>query len=882
MGQLPKTYDPSQIEARWYEAWDREGAFAPDADTAKPTYVIMIPPPNITGILHMGHVLNNTLQDILVRWRRLSGDAVLWLPGTDHAGIATQNRVKESLQEEGIDMRDLGREAFVERCWAWREQYGGAIIRQLRRLGCSLDWSRERFTMDEGLSHAVRVVFETLYEKGLIYQGDYMTNWCPTCQSALSDEEVEHQEVKGRLWHLRYPLSDGSGHMVVATTRPETMVGDQAVAVHPEDERYAHVIGKTVRLPIVEREVPIIADEYVDREFGSGAVKITPGHDPNDFELGRRHNLTVLTVMDAAGRMTSAAGPLAGMSREDARDEVVRRFEEVDLLEGTKSHVHNVGHCYRDGAVIEPIVSRQWFVKMAPLAAPAIEAVRDGRITFTPERWAKTYFHWMENIRDWCISRQLWWGHRIPVWYCEACGEAHLEKELEKCKSCGANAFQQDPDVLDTWFSSWLWPFSTLGWPEETPDLARFYPGNTLVTGPDIIFFWVARMIMAGMEFRGEIPFHDVVFNGIVRDDIGRKMSKSLGNSPDPIDIIDANGADALRFTMVYLMPKDGDVNFAEKKVETGSFFANKLWQVSRFVLMKLGDESITDAPAARSLADRWIRSRFDAVAADTTRCLERFEFSDAAHLLYDFLWHEFCDWYVEMVKVPLDPRRDVPAPARAAARATLVDVLAGTLALLHPFMPFITEEIHAQLPGERGHLAVGRWPRSGGTRDVELEARMKVLMGVVTTIRNLRSEMNVPPAKTADVTLRTPAGVAEWLADEVDLIAALTRAGSIAVGPDVEPQMPASSGVQHDVEVFVHLQGLVDVDAEMDRLRRELDKASAHYQSTFKKLSNKDFLDRAPEDVIARERERLVRLESDREKLSRSLAVLSGEPDAS
>ena len=875
MARLPKTYDAPDVESRWYERWVKDGRFGPEASSGAERYVIMIPPPNITGILHMGHILNNGLQDILIRWQRLKGREVLWLPGTDHAGIATQNKVKAQLRSEDVDMEALGRAAFVDRCWEWRNQFGGTITKQLRRLGCSLDWDRERFTLDEGLSRAVREVFVRLYKEGLIYRGDYLVNWCPECGSALSDEEVEHREAKGNLWYLNYPRADGEGHVTVATTRPETMLGDTAVAVHPGDERYRDLIGKTVRLPIVERKVPVIADEWVDPEFGTGAVKVTPGHDPNDFEIGKRHGLTIISILDARGRTTEAAGPLAGLSREAARDEVVRRFDEAGLLVKKTEHTHAIGHCYRDKTVVEPTVSRQWFVRMEPLAQPAIDAVRDGRVRFYPERWTKTYFNWMENIRDWCISRQLWWGHRIPIWYCTGCGEEHLEEETTRCKSCGAESFEQDPDVLDTWFSSWLWPFSTLGWPEETDDLAAYYPGNTLVTGPDIIFFWVARMIMAGLKFRGDVPFREVYLHGIVRDDTGRKMEKTLGNSPDPLDVIAKYGADALRFTMIYLTPKDGDVAFAEKKVETGLFFANKVWQVSRFVLMNVGGTRPDPSPVPRgSGADRWIRSRFAAVSNEVDAYLGRYEFSEAAHLLYDFIWHEYCDWYVEMSKVHL---RSDDAEEQRAARITLLEILESLLRLLHPFMPFLTEEIWSFIPGRDDSIMAESWPAVGKASDAAIDERMKVVQSVITAVRNIRSETNVGHRKEVRISLRTPAEVAGLLEEARPYMSLLAKASSIEIGPEIEPPAPSSAAVADGVEVFVHLEGLVDLESERARLSKELEKVNNLYQSAFNKLNNSDFLERAPKDVIERERRRLENLESDREKLSRNLAVLTG-----
>ncbi|MBD3237790.1 MAG: valine--tRNA ligase [Candidatus Eisenbacteria bacterium] len=874
MKEMPKAYDPSRFEQRWYEHWRRAGQFRPREAAQAGRYAIVIPPPNVTGALTIGHVLNNTMQDVLIRWKRMQGLRTLWLPGTDHAGIATQNVVKKHLAKEGIEYQDLGREGFIERVWAWKQSYGGRIVKQLQMLGCSCDWERERFTLDEGLSRAVEEVFKRLYRKGLIYRGEYLINWCATCHTALSDEEVEHEELEGHFWHIKYPVKGSDQGVVVATTRPETMLGDTAVAIYPGDPRYQEIKKRTLVLPLIEREIPIIEDEAVDPEFGTGAVKITPGHDPNDFEIGRRHGLQVISVLDAEGRMNENAGAFAGMDRYECRQAVIEQLKKEGLLLRTESHRHAVGHCYRCHQVVEPMVSQQWFVRMKPLAEPAIRAAREGAVRFIPARWEKTYLHWLENIRDWCVSRQLWWGHRIPVWYC-ANGHMVLSGEQDQpCPECGDAHWRQDPDVLDTWFSSWLWPFSTLGWPEETQDLRDFYPTDTLVTGPDIIFFWVARMIMAGYEFMGEKPFTDVHLHGMVRDEQGRKMSKSLGNSPDPIDLIEEYGADALRFTMLMLTPTGGDILFGRKKVEVGRDFANKLWNAGRFILFNLRDGQPPDEPQGEAaLEDRWITSRLQSVIAETERDLEEYRFNDAAHLLYDFTWKEFCAWYLEMAKVRI--QKGSPAEADHA-RWVLLRTYRQILAMLHPLMPYITEEIWDHLPGKRAELILGPWPAlAADPRDEAAEAEMAYFQEAVVTIRNLRSEMNIPPGKPVPVGVRADGEEARILEQMSPALRALARISALEVDPGYEKPHHAASAVVGAAEIYVLLEGVIDLEAERARLQKELGRVADALDRSRKKLANQDFLTRAKPQVVDQERQKQGQLEATREKIERALAAL-------
>ncbi len=877
MKEMPKAYDPSGFEARWYEHWLRTGCFRPSPAGGRERYTIVIPPPNVTGALTIGHVLNNTIQDVLIRWKRMQGFETLWLPGTDHAGIATQNVVKKDLRSRGIDARELGREKFIAEVWKWREAYGGKIIQQLRFLGASCDWERERFTLDEGLSRAVEEVFKHLYRKGLIYRGEYLVNWCIGCQTAVSDEEVEHQDVDGHFWHIKYPVKGSDQGVVVATTRPETMLGDTAVAIAPGDERYARIKSRKLILPLVGREIPIIEDAYVDPEFGTGALKVTPGHDPNDFAIGQAHGLEVVSVIDTGGRLNENAPPeFRGLDRLEARQKIVEALKKEGLLIKTEPFRHAVGHCYRCKTIIEPAISHQWFVRMKPLAEPAIAAARSGELRFIPDRWTKTYLHWLEGVRDWCISRQLWWGHRIPVWHCRGCSRMVLSGEQEEaCPQCGGHDWKQDEDVLDTWFSSWLWPFSTLGWPEQTEDLKRFYPTDALVTGPDIIFFWVARMVMAGYEFMGRKPFSDVYLHGIVRDEDGRKMSKSLGNSPDPIDLIAEYGADALRFTMLMLTPTGNDVLFGKKKIEVGRDFANKLWNAGRFILFNLRDEVQPQVPPGSEapLEERWIRSRLARVIRETDALLAEYRFNDAAHLLYDFTWKEFCAWYLEIAKGRI--QRGSPEEAERS-RHVLLTVYRQILALLHPFMPFITEEIYDYLPGKERELILGPWPQAReADADAEAERMMLFFQDAVTAVRNLRSEMNVAQAKLVPVGVRAAGAEAEVLERMAEPLKGLAKVDEITIASNYRKPRHAAAAVVADTEIFVLLEGVIDLEAERRRLRKELAKVEEALDRARKKLVNQDFLERARPEVVTQEREKLEQYEAVRVKIDTALTAL-------
>ncbi|MGB9803629.1 valine--tRNA ligase [Desulfofundulus sp.] len=877
---MPTTYDPRAVEEKWYRYWEEHKFFQAGVDGREPFSIVM-PPPNVTGQLHMGHALDNTLQDILTRWRRMQGYNTLWLPGTDHAGIATQARVEEQLAKEGKSRYDLGREKFLERVWAWKEQYGGRITHQLRRLGASCDWDRERFTMDEGCSRAVKEVFLRLYEEGLIYRDYYIVNWCPRCQTTISDIEVEHLDRPGQLYYIKYPTRDGLDAITVATTRPETMLGDVAVAVHPEDERYRHLVGKTLVLPLVGREMPVIADEYVDPSFGTGAVKITPAHDPNDFEVGRRHNLPQVRVINKDAVMDEEAGPYRGLDRWECRKRIIRDLQEQGYLVKVEDHNHAVGHCYRCNTVIEPMLSRQWFVRMKPLAEPAIRAVKEGRIRFVPERFTKIYLNWMENIRDWCISRQLWWGHRIPVWYCRDCEEVIAAKEPPlRCTRCGSTRLEQDPDVLDTWFSSALWPFSTLGWPEKTPELDYYYPTSVLVTGRDIIFFWVARMIVSGLHFMQEVPFREVFIHGLVLDALGRKMSKSLGNGVDPIDVIESHGADSLRFMLVTGNTPGNDLRFHFERLDGARNFANKIWNASRFALMNLQDYDPAAAPGreAHTLADRWILSRFQACVREVTRFLESYELGEAARVIYEFIWDEFCDWYIELVKPRLYRARD--SRDRACAQDVLARVLRGAMELLHPFMPFITEEIWQRLPHEGPTVMHAPWPvYRPELRDEEAEAGMAVLMEVIRSIRHVRSEMNVPPGRTADVILvvadrGTRGLIQQWQ----DYIQELARC-RVEVKPELDRVPPQSAhGVARGVEFYVPLAGLIDIDRELARLKKELASVEKELGRVRGKLRNEGFLAKAPAEVVEKERTREKELAGKSSAIRERLAVLENK----
>ncbi len=846
--ELAKTYDPKEVEDRIYDFWLSGGYFHAEPDPEKKPYTIVIPPPNITGQLHMGHALDETLQDILIRWRRMQGYSALWLPGTDHASIATEAKIVEAMRKEGISKDDIGRDAFLERAWEWKEKFGGRIIEQLKKLGSSCDWERERFTLDEGCSKAVREVFVRLYEKGLIYRGERIINWCPHCRTSISDAEVEFSEHDGFFWHLRYPFKDGSGYINLATTRPETMLGDTAVAVHPEDERYQSVIGKTLILPLVNREIPIIADTYVERDFGTGVVKITPAHDPNDFEVGLRHNLPIINVMDDGGNINENGGKYAGMPALEARRLIVEELKEQGFLVKIEPIKHNVGSCYRCGTVVEPRISKQWFVKMKPLAEPAIEQVKQGEVKFVPERFEKIYYHWMENIKDWCISRQLWWGHRIPAWYCPDCGEMIVSREEpHACPKCGSKSLKQDEDTLDTWFSSALWPFSTLGWPDSTADLKYFYPTNTLVTGYDIIFFWVARMIFSAIEQTGDVPFNTVLIHGLVRDAQGRKMSKSLGNGIDPLEIIDKYGADALRFTLATGNSPGNDMRFSDEKVESSRNFANKIWNASRFILMNIDGHDVKNGlPADLALEDKWIVNSFNQVAKDITENLEHFELGIAVQKLYDFLWDEFCDWYIEIAKIRLNS--DEQATAQNA-RQVLVWVMTGTLKLLHPFMPYITEEIWQTLPHEGEAIVVSKWPEYEEAHSFPQAAdEMRRIMDAVRAVRNRRSEMNVPPSRKTHLYIATAAE--ETFRDGAAIIAKLAYASGVEIGKEFEIEGSVII-VTPDARVYIPMDELVDKKAELERLAKELESAQKQFDNTQAKLNNEKFISKAPANVI-------------------------------
>ena len=888
MAELPKTYDPRATEQRWYDAWLAGGYFHADESDPRPRFSIVIPPPNVTGILHMGHILNNTLQDILVRFHRMDGKNTLWMPGTDHAGIGTQNVVEKYLAGQGKTRHDLGREAFVRLVWEWKEQYGGTILRQLQRLGASCDWARERFTMDAGLSQAVREVFVRLYEKGLIYRGNRIIHWCVRCQTALADEEAVTTDggEPGSLWHIRYPAPDGGPGLVVATTRPETMLGDSGVAVHPDDERYRALVGKHVVLPLMNRQIPVVADPLVDRTFGTGAVKVTPAHDANDFEMAARHGLPPLCIMAVDGTINAQGGPYAGRDRFDARQRIVADLEAEALIEKIEPYRVPIRRCYRCDTIVEPYLSLQWFVKMQPLAGPAIAAVTSGRLRLIPERWTGVYLHWMENIRDWCISRQLWWGHRIPVWYCDDCDHAVAARsDPTSCPQCTSTRLTQDPDVLDTWFSSWLWPFSTMGWPDDTPTLRRFYPTDALVTAADIIFFWVARMVMAGYEFTGECPFQDVYLNSIVRDGQGRKMSKSLGNSPDPLDVIDQYGADAMRFTIVSIAPVGQDVRYDPEKTEFGRNFANKIWNAARFALMNLGADPLTPwSPDSRSanadrpalaLPDRWILSRAQAVTAAIRAAFAAYRSNDAASTLYRFIWGEVCDWYLELVKPTL---YGADGAAKETARRTLVTVLDQTLRLLHPFMPFVTEELWQALPMRRPtpSIVIAPYPAAQEAwRDAEAEARIGQLIEAVTAIRNIRSELGIPPATA--VTVRVAAnGAAEPVRALQEFIKMLAKVSAVELlGDGPRPHGAPSAVVAGLGEFFVPLRGVVDPAAVRERLARDLGKVEKELSGVAAKLARPDFVEKAPGEVVEKERQKAAVLEERRATLERHLAQL-------
>ena len=845
--ELSKSYNPRDFEDRIYDFWMKGNYFHAEVDKDKKPYTIVMPPPNITGQLHMGHALDETLQDILIRWRRMQGYSALWLPGTDHASIATEAKIVEAMRKEGVTKDDLGREGFLERAWEWKKLYGNRITEQLKKLGSSCDWYRERFTMDEGCSKAVKEVFVRLYDKGLIYRGERIINWCPHCLTSISDAEVDFEEQEGSFWHLRYPLTDGSGYVQLATTRPETLLGDTAVAVHPEDERYKDIIGKTVILPLVGREIPVVADEYVDPEFGTGVVKITPAHDPNDFEVGLRHNLPVINVMTDDAKIIDEYEKYAGMDRYEARKAIVKDLEEGGFLVKIQPHTHNVGTCYRCKTTVEPRVSKQWFVKMEPLAKPAIECVRSGKTKIIPDRFEKVYYHWMENIKDWCISRQLWWGHRIPAWYCEDCGEVIVAKEApQTCPKCGKNHLKQDEDTLDTWFSSALWPFSTLGWPDKTPELDYFFPTNTLVTGYDIIFFWVARMIFSSCEQMDSQPFDTVFMHGIVRDENGVKMSKSLGNGIDPLEIIQKYGADALRFFLATGNSPGNDMRFSEKRVEACANFANKLWNASRFVHMNIDDYDVkNELPATLTTEDKWIVSTLNNVAKEINENLEKFELGVAVQKLYDFIWDCFCDWYIELAKSRLQSEGETAQNARQV----LVWTLEKILRLLHPFMPYITEEIWQTIPHEGETVMLSQYPDFDPALDYpEAVAQMEKVMNAIRGIRNRRNEMNVPPSKKAKVYIATK--FEDTFKSGAQFICKLASASEVEVGESFDLE-GAVNIVTADAKIYIPMDELVDKKAELERLTKELQQVEKRLAQSEGKLNNQGFVAKAPAAVV-------------------------------
>ncbi|MDI6751247.1 MAG: valine--tRNA ligase [bacterium] len=855
---MEKAYEPKDIEAKWYSFWEKEGYFVADNQRERP-YSIVIPPPNVTGSLHIGHALNNTIQDILIRWRRMQGYSVLWVPGTDHAGIATQNVVEKELLKKSKTRESLQREAFVEMVWQWKEEYGGKIIEQLKRLGCSCDWSKLRFTMDEGLSRAVREVFVRLYKEGLIYQGDYIINWCPRCKTAISDIETDYRQETGYLYHLKYPIKDSTKFILVATTRPETMLGDTAVAVNPEDARYKNLIGKVAILPILGREIPIITDRFVDLEFGTGAVKVTPAHDANDFEIGKRHSLQSINILNPDATMNENAGHYSGLDRFAARDQLVEELKNKGLVEKIEDYLYNITRCYRCHTIIEPYLSKQWFVKMKPLAEPAIEAVKLGRCQFVPKSWEKTYFEWMENIKDWCISRQIWWGHRIPVWYCKDCGEKIVEvKDPDRC-SCGSSSIYQDEDVLDTWFSSSLWPFSTMGWPEETEDLKKFYPTSVLSTGFDIIFFWVARMMMMGLKFRQDVPFHQVYIHGLIRSEDGAKMSKSSGNIIDPLIIIEKYGCDSLRFTLAVLSGLGRDVILSEERIEGYRHFMNKLWNAERFILMNLEDYDGKEYEP-KTLGQRWIASCLSKTIKELTNHLEEFSFNLATGCTYEFVWHKYCDWYLEIAKLELaDPTE------RKRTQHLLVKSLDMILRLLHPFIPFITEELWQKLPNNSGSIMTKDWPIAFFPADTKADEEMELIQSIIGGIRNIRSTFKIPPKEKLEVMVKSDSAA---LKNYAEYIMALAGLATITINPETKRPPQSVVSVSSGIEVYVLLSGLIDIDEEKKRITKRLSEVEEKLEKTKKKIENSDFIQKAPQEVIEKERKKEEDLIAEKEKL--------------
>ena len=879
---MAKSYESKSVEQKWYEYWENNGLFKAEATSDKDPYCIVIPPPNVTGTLHMGHALNNTLQDILCRFKRMKGFNVLWQPGTDHAGIATQNVVEKDLAARGTDRHAVGREKFIELVWEWRKKYGGLIINQLRRLGCSCDWSRERFTMDEGLSKAVKEVFVRLYEEGHIYRGDYIINWCPRCHTAIAEIEVEHQEKESFLYYIRYPFQSGEGHLTIATTRPETLLGDTAVAVNPEDDRYAALSDPYVLLPILNKPIPVIFDKYVDMEFGTGALKITPAHDPNDFEIGNTHHLERIKVIDENGMMNDLAGPYQGMDRFECRERIIEDLKMGDLLEKIEPYQNAIGHCYRCKTMIEPLLSKQWFVKTGPLAREASQAVREGKTKIFPANWEGVYFEWMDNIKDWCISRQIWWGHRIPAWYCQECGAVHVAKEAPvSCNSCQSHDLVQETDVLDTWFSSALWPFSTLGWPDSTPELKTFYPTAALVTGFDILFFWVARMMMMGIHFMGDIPFKDVYIHALVRDAEGKKMSKSKGNVIDPLEVMDQFGTDAFRFTLAALAAQGRDIKLSEETIVGYRHFVNKIWNAARFALMNLDEnEDPKHDERAYTLADRWILTRLGQVSAEVAQAIEAYQFNEAAGHCYQFIWHELCDWYLEMAKQELYGEDGV---SKETARAVVQEALMVALKLLHPFMPFITEEIWQKLPGTDGSIMTASFPEvSDFLRDEDALKEMNLLMGVIAAIRNIRGEMNISPSKNVNLIIDAKSEQDEEILERnLSYIQTLAKVDGVSIGLGLPKPEKSATAIFEETSVHVLLEGLIDFGEEKKRIGKAINKIEKEMAASNKKLSNKGFLQKAPTEIVADVKTKFEDLSAKLSKLKQNLSFLETIDDA-
>jgi valyl-tRNA synthetase len=879
--ELDKSYDPKKVEHKWYDFWMEKGYFKADVESDRECFVIVIPPPNVTGKLHVGHALNNTLQDVIIRWRRMQGYDTLWLPGLDHGGIVTQTVLERDLASQGLSRHVLGRKEFEKRIWEWKEKSGEAIINQLKRLGCSCDWSRQRFTIDDKLSKAVRQVFVTLYHEGLIYRDKYIVNWCPRCRTALSDLEVEYQEIDGYLYYIRYPFKDEKGHIVVATTRPETILGDTAVAVNPKDKRYKKQVGKILLLPVIKRELPLIEDEIVDSDFGTGAVKVTPAHDPNDFLLGRKHTLEEIQVIDEDGRMNQQAGPYNKLDRFVCREKIVKDLKEAGFLEKIEEYSHSVGHCYRCQTIVEPYLSIQWFVKIKPLAEPAIKAVEKGKIKFYPPLWTKTYFEWMYNIRDWCISRQLWWGHRIPAWYCDDCEELTIAmEEPESCSHCQSSRIKQVPDVLDTWFSSALWPFSTLGWPEETKDLKRYYPTNVLVTGFDILFFWVARMIMMGLKFMGEVPFSQVYLNPLIRDEKGRKMSKSMGNIIDPLEMMNSYGTDAMRFTLTLMTVPGTDLPLSPKRMLGYRHFINKLWNAARFVLLRIADNQgrVSYRREELDLVSRWIKSRLSRIAKTVNSTLENFEFQETANQLYHFVWHEFCDWYLEMIK-PVLMNTETTSSECLITQTVLIESLDTILRLLHPIIPYVTEELWQKLPGHGASIMIASFPEfKAEDIDEDAEDKVKVLMDLISKIRNIRSEMGIAPKKLIPLYLHIKEEEKKTIIlNNVIHIKNLAAVKELNISNNLPQGEIYAKGIAENIEISIPLKELIDIDSERNRLRKEIAAVENELQKVIRKLNNQEFISNAPAEVVDKNREREENLTVKLETLKQSLENLSG-----